>query len=736
VTPDLAIPRPRRLVTGLSGLTATAAFAAGAFVVYRFAGDAYSTARDEKLIGDGGPIPELAVPAGAGLTVLLVCFLLSFVRPAWLPWVTRGVLAACAGVAVVLAVVSGETRATAAFGLIAVWAWWTGGAVLLVILRVALTSWARIAIETGLGIALLSFLTLAVSLPMLLSDLSLVAILLLPALLAAAVRWRSGWRLWLPGATEPASPLEAFLESAVVALMAIALVVTFGVSLAPQTHFDALHYHFAMPRVFLWEGGFVERPDIIQGYFPLGLEMAYVPAYWFGGEATMTLLHWLFAPLLVPVLWATAKAAFGRGAGALAAAVFALAPLVLAESFSASSDLAMTFWLVAAASMVLLYLKAPSGGAALLAGLCAGLALTFKIVSALYILPLAGAFLAAVLLSRRSMTAPALRDLSAFVAAGLAIGLPWLLIRLVQTGNPVFPLFNNVFKSAKWPPIHERFDLWLYGIGHAPGDLASVLWEVSLHPWRFGQEMPTWAIGLTAMLIVAAPALLAPVARNRGQVLLLALAVAGLVLWFLLSQYHRYGLPAFALLVILGAGGVNAILHRLPRLPASLAAMSLAGVTYAGGLGLMLLLVIPQPYPTDFILGRESVEEFRDRTTAGYPALRFVDEAAVRNREEAAILGYAFNYFVRTRMYDWNLAPELSPFTRIARSGLRGSELARALTQSNIRWLLVRTQPVFEGEQWPPGWLAESVLSPEFLALHTEVAFEKYDVIVYRVLEP
>ena len=87
--------------------------------------------------------------------------------------------------------------------------------------------------------------------------------------------------------------------------------------------------------------------------------------------------------------------------------------------------------------------------------------------------------------------------------AGLAIGLPWLLIRFAQTGNPVFPLFNNVFKSAKWPPIHERFDLWLYGIGHDPGDLATVLWEVSLHPWRFGQEMPTWSIGLTAMLIVA-----------------------------------------------------------------------------------------------------------------------------------------------------------------------------------------------------------------------------------------
>ena len=74
------------------------------FVVYRFAADAYSTARDERLIGDGGPIPELAVPAGAGLAVLLVCFLLSFARPAWLPWLTRCVVAACAGVAVLLAV--------------------------------------------------------------------------------------------------------------------------------------------------------------------------------------------------------------------------------------------------------------------------------------------------------------------------------------------------------------------------------------------------------------------------------------------------------------------------------------------------------------------------------------------------------------------------------------------------------------------------------------------------------
>ncbi|HXH22251.1 MAG TPA: hypothetical protein VNN10_09485 [Dehalococcoidia bacterium] len=736
MTADLAISLPRRLTIGLSGLALTGGLASAVFVFYRFARDAYLTSRDEGLIDAGSPIPELAVPAGAGLVILAISAVLALSKPAWLPWLIRCVVAACAGVVASLAALSGETRAAAAFAGIAVWAWWTGGAVLLVLPAPALTSWPRAAVETGLGIALLSFLTLAVSLAAALTDATLLLILVLPVVLATTVRWRHGWRLWCPEDEEPPRPLEAFLEAAAVSLIAIALVVTFGVSLAPQTQFDALHYHFAMPRIFLWEGGFVERPDILQSYFPLGLEMAYVVAYWLGGEATMTLLHWLFAPLLAAALWAAGNALFGRGAGALAATVFLLAPLILSESFGASSDLAMTFWLLAAALALVLYTRSPSAGAAVFAGLCAGLALTFKIVSGLYILPLAGVFLVAVGWERRRLDLQAVRELVAFAAAGLTAGLPWLLIRLEQTGNPVFPLFNNAFKSERWPPVHERLDLWLFGIGHSASDLASVLWEISVHPWRFGQGIPTWSVGLPAMLVVCAVALLAPAARNRAQVLFLLLAAMSLLSWFFLSQYHRYGLPPFAMLAIVGSGGLLTILRRLPTPAAWAAATSLAALTFAGGLALTLLLVVPRPYPTDFLLGRESVDEFRDRTTAGYPTLLFLDEATAESGEGSAILGFAFNYFVRAPMYEWDLPPELSPFTRIVRSGLEGRDLARALTANNIRWLLVRTQPMFEGEPWPPDWLANSVLSPSFLSRHTEVAFEKYDVIVYRILEP
>ena len=726
----------RRLAGGVASICLGAAAVWVLFIVARFTRDAYRSADAAALINNGAPIPELAIPLGIALGLLATALLVFTVRPRWLPAVKGLVIVSSIATGAGLAISSGEAAGVAAFAGLVLWSWWVGGAVLQAFdASGALGSWARAAIETGLGLALLSFMVLAVALLGALSDTSLAAVLIGLPILATLGRIRLGQPLWRQSGTVDSGG-AAFWELAALALIGTALVVTFGASLAPQTHFDALHYHFAMPRVLLAEGGFVERPDIIQSYFPLGLEMAYVPAYWLGGETPMTLLHWLFAPLTAGVLWAAADRVFERGAGAYAASLFVLSPLVLGESITASSDLAMSFWLIAALLALVIYIERPGGHTAALAGLCAGLSLTFKIVSALYIMPVAAVF-ALALFGRRPRDRESLaREGMSFAAAGVAVGLPWLLIRLVQTGNPVFPLFNNVFKSDKWPPIHERFDLWLYGIGHGAGDFGRVLWEVTLRPGDFGQDIPSWSIGAAALMLPAVLIALPSIARDRTRSLVLALAILSALSWFYLSQYHRYGLPAFALMALFSGAVIALLLRRAPRLLGAQAGAILLSCLFAAGLALSLLYVDPAPYPTDFVLGRESPAEYRDRTTAGYAALLFVDSATTGTQEEAAILGYPYNYFVRARMFDMELPREISPFRRAAESGLKDDSLALALIDANIRWLVVRSEPIAPGQEWPPAWLAAGVLSPDFLAGHTEVAFEKYDVVVYRILDP
>src|SRR5439155_5634443 len=132
----------------------------------------------------------------------------------------------------------------------------------------------------------------------------------------------------------------------------------------------------------------------------------------------------------------------------------------------------------------------PTSGA--LAGALGGIGLAFKIVSGFYLLPLALVFALALIRTGQRGFANA----AAFAAPAIMAGAPWLLLRWLETGNPVFPFFNNIFHSPQWPPVNERFDLYLYGIGHGMRQAVEIWWEVTVRPERFGQALPSWALGL------------------------------------------------------------------------------------------------------------------------------------------------------------------------------------------------------------------------------------------------
>jgi hypothetical protein len=735
---DVPLARTRVSARPIAALLAGGALAWIAFLTFELGRAAYNLGRTDHELRGLHPSAELQVMLAAPLVALALGAVVALARPRALPALTA--LAAVAAIAAMalLTITSGQSKEALVFAALMGWCWFVGSPLLALLEgeERLLLGWGRVALETTLGIAVLSFSILAIALAAALSDAGMVCVFVLEPMMAALLRLRSprGRQFWSAAPAVRSSEHE-FVEYVALVVLAVSFVVSFGASLAPQVQFDALHYHFAMPRIFLSEGRLIERPDIIQGYFPLGLEMTYVPAYRFGGEATMTLLHWAMAPTLVALVWGGGNRFFGRPAGAISAALIGLAALVTFESSSASSDLAVTVWTVAAGLAVAAYASHPSWRAALMAGLFGGLALTFKIVAGIYVLPLALAFIAGLIIWSRRGPLEAGRDAAAFAAGGLLTGAPWLLIRFFQTGNPVFPLYNNVFKSDRWPPVHERFDLWLYGVGHNIDDAGTVWWQIAVHPWRFGQWLPPWAIGLPALTFVAA-LLMAPwLPKSRPAVFLALVALLTAGSWFLLSQYHRYGLPAFSLLAMVGGAGIWAAARQLPKPLPAVALTAALSVWFAGGVILTLVMGVPEPYPTRVVLGQESREAFRDRSVADYYPLSYLESVTRGTDDQAAILGYPYNYFVTNRLYDVIVPETLSPFRRIALSGASPGVMARELLDSHIRWLVVDYNPIGGESQWPPDWLARGVLSDAFLQAHTEVAFEKYRVVVYRILD-
>ena len=53
-----------------------------------------------------------------------------------------------------------------------------------------------------------------------------------------------------------------------------------------------------------------------------------------------------------------------------------------------------------------------------------------------------------------------------------------IVFAMILTGNPVFPLLNNVFKSPYWELVDERGNIDIFGVGKSPAQLVTLPWAM------------------------------------------------------------------------------------------------------------------------------------------------------------------------------------------------------------------------------------------------------------------
>lgn len=190
---------------------------------------------------------------------------------------------------------------------------------------------------------------------------------------------------------------------------------------------------------------------------------------------------------------------------------------------------------------VLLLLREPArpGRAALLAGLACGSAIGLKLTN----LPFAPGLAAMILLrwwgDRRLGAALALCALGGL--AGIAVTYGWWGLRLaLETGNPLFPYFNQVFDPTEGAPRTGR-DLQFMPAGLLDALVRPFLWAVSDLPRVTEERMrdPRIALGLlsAAALMLLPASLGATVMRGRSVAAFFFVAYA---IWVPVFSIYRY----------------------------------------------------------------------------------------------------------------------------------------------------------------------------------------------------
>ena len=317
------------------------------------------------------------------------------------------------------------------------------------------------------------------------------------------------------------------------ASLAVILLGSLLTALAPPTDGDALCYHLQVPKLFLGDGSASFDPDLHETVYPLVAELLYAVALAFRGPVACRLIQWALG-----ISFALNVASLARpflGTRARWAATIALGVPAVSNGMGAPlNDVALAAFGTAALVAWCRWLDRPTGRAAALVGVLAGLAMGVKYPALVW----AGVIgLGMVLASRRGRlpVRSALAHAALFGGVAALVGGCWYLRAYLATGNPVHPFFRDVFGSGLdvvLTPDKRPMD-------PTPWNVLTALVPMTLDPNRFDsfahQFGPAFLLFLPAMLLRRPPARLASI---------VAVAYAFLVLCLTQRQSMRFVLLA------------------------------------------------------------------------------------------------------------------------------------------------------------------------------------------------
>jgi hypothetical protein len=664
--------------------------------------------------------------AAFAAAVLILCLLFSHWR--WRHWlVTRIWLGGLCVLAAVLTVTTRHLLAAFVTGwLIALAYLW--GAMLTARCKREPTD-ARsetFCLNVALGLALLALVAFILGVAHLLTPRS-IAITLVAMTLGqtrAFIRlWRALGNHWLSFRVTDKTAF-AFPEQG---LLAVALGLIFlcnlGLALLPETRWDALSYQLAVPRMYLEHGQVVDLPSFWHSYFARLVNWLFAIALGLQGQTAAKLLVPATGLVTLAGTFALTQRLGDKRAAWWAATLFYATPLISWISVTAYVDLPLTMFLTASLLAFLRWRDRRDAGWLWCCGLLAGAALATK-PTAGYGLILISCLIAVWLFP---VSAPPLSKrlkwVTGYAVCLLLVAVPFYFVTYHQTGNPVFPLLNAVFKSPGWAAINERMNADTFGLGYTWTALLRLPFAFVFRSRLFDESHPAGSYGLLLLLCPLALWL----RKTKGQLVALLLAHVGIFLWLWANnfQYGRYYAPIHPVVAALAIAGILSV--PLTQRMAGARLLLLGSLLVAQGVLMPiangdLLLKLPLRY----WLGKESADIYLTRTLKGYEAVTYLNQHTQNSERIATSETEHLRFYLHAPL-------DTVVETRAMRSLLDIADeriLAGEMYRRGYRYIWANTPDVFSRQP------SLTFLRPGFLTHYATLEYENTATRIYRLKPP
>ena len=221
-------------------------------------------------------------------------------------------------------------------------------------------------------------------------------------------------------------------------------------NLTPPLSRDALIHHLAIPKLWLANGGFVETPWADFSYYPMTINLLYLPVLYGNVDIAAKFIHMSFGLGIGLLILIYLRRHLGLLWGLLGAAIFLTTPIVVWLATSAYIDLGMAFFTTGSLLAFLHWRESRYDriGWLLLSTVCMGLAVGSK-YNALIAWLILSLLLVLVYVRDTQAQGVGIELGLMFVLVAALIASPWYVKNVILTGNPFHPLFQRIFDVAQ-----------------------------------------------------------------------------------------------------------------------------------------------------------------------------------------------------------------------------------------------------------------------------------------------
>jgi 4-amino-4-deoxy-L-arabinose transferase-like glycosyltransferase len=554
----------------------------------------------------------------------------------------------------------------------------------------------RLVIDVALGVMAFSLVMLVLAATRQLTVRNVWAVLIVSTILGL----RRGVQLvdsWRRGGTSLRLPALDIEFKVLLILSAFVFTINLSWAVAPETRYDALNYHLAVPRIYLEQHGLVDL-YFFHSYFAHLVEMFFAFCMALHGQIVAKFANALIGLLTTFGVYSLGAMIFTPGVGAWAAAFFGTVPLTCWLTGTAHSDLTLALFILAATLSLLNWNRTDKISWIMVTGILAGSAVAVKL-NAMYAAIGIGLALCGLLLMNPEPTAMRTRTLAVLAFSAALIAMPWFVMAYVHTGNPIFPLLNGLFKSPKWDISNTLMNASDFGMGKGFSQLLRLPFRMTFDSTRFGEGLPRGALGPLLLLFVPFGLILL-VKKNSEARIVGVIAAVYLLLWAQTFQYGRYYIVILPLVALLGIAGLN-LLARTAFAAAVVRIALLILLVFQVAILPVLFWNIPERFPLALAFGFESPESFLTRALGGYGGVVHINETVPYSHKVLGLGTESLRYYLKPPLESLSESSLDSPVRRISDIP-PGPELARTLSDLKFSFLLVSRDVLTKPESYYP----------------------------------